>query len=162
MTSKPWEVNLDSLTAKQEAKYYSAVEVLRKMRKGETLTKASRDVGVSPTTVKKYVGSALVKTKRRIVPYKEDSLLRRTNIYENGRLVSIQVRGNKKASRILAYRDSVERRIDNNKKNALAPFEGLTVTDFEGKKHRLETDIAKLRSILETHEEGIHPYGPGR
>jgi hypothetical protein len=162
MTSRPWEVNLDSLTPKQEAKYYSAIEVLRKMRKGETLTNASKDVGISPTTVKKYVGSSLEKTKRRIVPTKEDRLLRRTNIYENGRLVSVQVRGNKKASRILAYRDSVERRIDNNRKDALAPFEGLAVTDFEGKKHRLETDVSKLKSILEKREESNDPYGPGR
>lgn len=162
MTSKPWEENLDSLTPKQEAKYYSAIEVLRKMRKGETLTNASRDVGISPTTVKKYVGSALEKTKRRIVPHKEDRLLRRTGIYENGRLVSIQVRGNKKASQILAYRDSVERRIDNNKEDALVPFEGLTVTDFKGKKYRLETNTAKLKRILEKREESNDPYGPGR
>jgi hypothetical protein len=162
MTSRHWEENLDSLTPKQEAKYYDAIEVLRKMRKGETLTNASKDVRVSPTTVKKYVGSALVKTKRRIVPHKEDGLLRRTKIYENGRLVSIQVRGNKKASRILAYRDSVERRIDNDKKDALVPFEGLVVTDFEGKRHRLETDVSKLKAILEKHEESNDPYGHGR
>jgi len=162
MTSRHWEENLDSLTEKQEAKYYDAIEVLRKMRKGEALTNASKDVRVSPTTVKKYVGSALVKTKRRIVPHKEDGLLRRTKIYENGRLVSIQVRGNKKASRILAYRDSVERRIDNDKKDALVPFEGIVVTDFEGKRHRLETDVSKLKAILEKHEESNDPYGHGR
>lgn len=162
MTSKHWEENLDSLSEKQQDKYNDAIEVLRKMRKGQTLTSASKDVGISPTTVKRYVGSALEKTKRRIVPRKEDRLLRKTDIYKNGRRLSIQVRGNKKASQILAYRDSVERRIDNGKKDALAPFEGRIVTDFEGKKHRLETDVAKLKRILEKQEEGNGPYGDGR
>ena len=160
--TKPWEEDLDSLSPTKQRKYDQSLEVLRKMRKGETLTHASKELRISPKTVKKYVGTVFQKISRKIIPIKEDRLLRRIKVFENGETKAIQIRGNKNASKLMAYHNSVERRIDGRNDRALLPFESMTITDSKGKKYLLETNVEKLRSILERLEEDYSPYGETR
>lgn len=143
----------DSYTPKQIAKYEDSLEVLRMMRKGITIKNASRQVGISVPTVKKYVGSALKLKNRRLIAKQSDSLLRKIRIYENGKEVFIQTKGRKNSNIIAQYMGAVGRRIDKNDTNALRQFENKTIRDSKGKHHRLETDIKKLINIFEKREE---------
>lgn len=152
MNSKT-DFDLDKLTSKQLAKYEDSLEVLRLVRKGKSLNQASKQVGISPSTVKRHVGSALKLKNKRIIARKNDSLLRKIRIYENGKEEFIQTRGRKNSSLIAQYMGAVGRRIDKNDINALKQFEKKSIIDSKGKHHRFETDIKKLIKIFEKREE---------
>jgi hypothetical protein len=146
-------MNPDNLTPKQLAKYEDALEVLRLMRQGQSITKASKQVGLSPSTVKKYVGSVLYSKNNRLVARQTDSLLRKIRIYENGQEDFILIRGRKNVTIIAQYMSAVGRRIDNNDTSALKSFEKIIIIDAKGNHHKLETDVKKLIKIFEKREE---------
>lgn len=149
---QPWEKNLDLLPEKQIAKYEDSLEVISIMRKGISINNASKQVGISPTTVKKYVGTTLRLKNRRLVAKKSDSLLRKIRIYENGKEEFIQTRGRKNSSLIAQYMGAVGRSIDKNDSTTLKQFENKTIIDSKGKHHKFETDIKKLIKISEKRE----------
>ena len=152
-SKQPWKKNLDLLPVKQITKYEDSLEVLSLMRKGNTINKASKQVGISPTTVKKYAGSALRLKNRRLVAKKSDNLLRKIRIYENGKEDFIQTRGRKNSTIGAQYMGAVGRRIDRNDVDALKLFENKTIIDFKGKHHKFETDLKNLIKISEQREE---------
>jgi len=146
--------NLDKLSPKRLAKYEDSLEVLRLMKQDKmSLTKASKTVQVSPSTVKRNVRSALQKKGNRIVPKKNDNLLRKMRIYENGKEVWIQVRGNKKAATIARYHGATGKLLTQGQADAMRTFENQFIKDSKGKKHKFETSTKKLRDIAERREE---------
>lgn len=148
-----WKKDLDLLAPKQSAKYNDSLEALRLIRQGKSLNQSSKQVGISPSTVKRYVGTALKTNNKRITARKNDSLLRKIRIYENGKEEFIQIRGRKNSSLIAQYMGAVGRRIDKNDVTALDSFEKITIRDFKGNHHKFETDIKKLVQIFEKREE---------
>ena len=145
--SPRWKRNLDSLPPRQIIAYENSLEVIRQMRRGKTITTATKNVGTTIPTVKKYAGSALQKKRNRITVKKNDNLLRKMRMYEDGKEVWVQVKGNRRAKVIGKYHDSVYKRMEQGQEDALDSFKGITVTDMNGKKHILETDIVKLTEI---------------
>lgn len=150
---QPWKKNLDLLSNKQIARYEDSLEVLGLVRKGKSLNHASKQVGISPSTVKRHVGSALKLKNKKIVANKRDSLLRKIRIYENGKEEFIQTRGRKNASISGEHLSAVGQSIDNNDVSILKPFENKTRIDHKGKHHKLETNLDKLKQIIERREE---------
>ena len=153
MIKQPWKVNLDLLTPKQQAKYNDSLEVLRLIRTGTTFSKATKLVGVTSSTSKKFLGKTLRKNKGRIVARKNDSLLRNIRIYENGKEVFIQIKGNKKAKLVAQYHSAVGRKLDRNDSIALQSFRLKKIRDSKGKLHFFETDIEKVQKIFAKREE---------
>jgi len=151
-----WKRNLDLLPPRQITAYENSLEVIRQMRRGVTITTATKNVGTTIPTVKKYAGSTLQKKSHKITVKKNDNLLRKMRMYENGKEVWVQVKGNRQAKVIGRYHGSVEKRMEQNQTDALDAFKDITVTDVKGKKHILETDIAKLTEIREKIEEPEH------
>lgn len=148
-----WKTDLSLLTDRQSAKYQDAIEILRVMRKGTSFSKATKMVGLSPTTAKKYLGNSISKKNGKLVPKKTDNLLREVRIYENGKEVLIQVRGSNNAKKVAQYHSAIGQRIDKNDKTALESFQGLVIKDNAGRYHKLETDIEKILDILQRKEE---------
>ena len=154
LNSKRRVTDLDKLPPKRLAKYEDSLEVLRLMRQDKmSLTKASKTVQVSPSTVKRNVGSALQKKGNRIVPKKNDNLTRKMRIYENGKEVWIQVRGNKKAATIARYHGATGRLLNQGETNSMKTFENQFIVDTKGKNHKFETSVKKLKDIAERREE---------
>ena len=149
----PWKVDLDQLTPNQLAKYEDSLEVLSLLRHGSTMRKASQMLRISMPTVKKYVSPALRTKNNRVTARKNDNLLRKMVIYEDGRQVFIQIKGRKKSTIIGQYLSAVGRRLDRNETNALESFRNRTIRDIKGKIHTFETDPAKLQKIQEAIEE---------
>lgn len=146
--------DLDELPPKKITKYEDSLEVLRLMRKSNiTLTKASRKVQISPSTVKRNVGSALQKKNRRIIARKNDNLLRKMRIYEEGKEVWVQVKGNKTAEKINRFQGTIGEFQTQGKSNALQDFERETIRDKDGKLHRFETNPDIIKEIIERREE---------
>jgi len=148
-----WKKDLDLLSKKQNAKYDDSLEALRLIRQGISLNQASKQIGISPSTVKRYVGTALKPKNKRIIARKNDSLLRKIRIYENGKEEFIQIRGRKNSAIVARYLGAVGKRIDKNNTTALDSFDKITIRDFKGKHHKFETDIQKLVEIFEKREE---------
>ncbi len=148
-----WKKDLDLLSKKQIVKYDDSLEVLRILRQGKSLNQASKQVGISPSTVKRYVGTALKLKNKRIIARKNDSLLRKIRIYENGKEEFVQIRGRKNSAIVAKYLGAVGKRIDKNDINALDSFEKITIRDFKGKHHKFENDVKKLIQIFEKREE---------
>src|SRR2546427_9665859 len=114
-----WRVDLDQLTQKQLARYEDSLEVLSLLRHGVTIRKASQMLGISVPTTRKYVGPALRIKNKRITARKNDSLLRKMSIYEDGKQVFIQVRGKKKAFLIGKYHSAIGKLLEQNDATAL-------------------------------------------
>lgn len=145
-----WKINLDKLTSKQNANYEDSLDVLNQMRHGVSLSKACKQVGISPSTVKRYVGLALTLQNHRWIVEPSDRLLRKMEIYVNGKPIWVTVRGIKQA-RIIGQYHSAIGRLENDK-SSLKSFEKVKIRDMNGKFHRLETDITKIFAILERRE----------
>jgi hypothetical protein len=150
-TKQKWRKNLDLLSDKQIAKYEDSLEVLSIMRKGITITNASRQVGISVPTVKKYTGSALKLENHRLVAKQNDTLLRKLRIYQKGKEIWITLRGNKQSVIIGQYHSAIGRLEKD--EFALKPFKKIKIKDANGKIHRLETDTTKIFAILEKRED---------
>jgi hypothetical protein len=141
---------IDSLPPKQLAKYEDSLEVLNLMRKGSMIKEATKQVGISTTTVKKYIGSALRIKNHQLVAKKSDELVRKLRIYENGKEEWITVRGNKRSFIIAQYHSTIGKiGQDAN----LKQFKLKRIRDINDQIHRFETDVEKIFSILERHEE---------
>lgn len=145
------KIDLDKMTSKQIANYEDSLDVLNRIRSGESLAQASKQVGISTRTVKGYVGSALIFHNHRWSAKKSDRLLRKIRIYENGKQISITIRGIKQARIVGQYHSAVGRLADD--ESSLLPFKKIKIKDAKGKFHRLETDPAKVFSILERQED---------
>jgi len=123
------------------------------MRLGTTFNKATKTVGISPPTVKKFLGNTLTKRKKRVVAKKHDFLIRKMKIYENGKQVSIQVRGIKRSKLIGQYHSAIGQFIEKNNRLALKQFENIILKDIFWKTHRFETNHDKILEILSKQEE---------
>ena len=146
--------DLDKITPKQISKYEDSLEVLQLMRKQKmTLTKASKTVGISSKTVKRHLGSVIQKKSNRIIAKQNDNLPRKIRMYQNGKEIWVQVRGNKRAAEIAKYHGAVGKLLYEGQPNAVQIFENKSIKDTKGKIHHFETDSKKLQGIAERREE---------
>ncbi len=150
---EPWKRDLDLLTSRLISKYFDSLEVLGLLRRGVEFKKAIKQVGITASTAKKYIDTAIKIKGGQIVPKATDNLLRKMRIYENGKETWIQVRGLRNASVIGRYHSAVGRLIDRNEKNALEIFKKITITDDKGRRHRLETNRKKIFEIFDRKTE---------
>ncbi|MDH5568165.1 MAG: hypothetical protein OEX98_00020 [Nitrosopumilus sp.] len=146
--------DLDKITPKQISKYEDSLEVLQLMRKQKmTLTKASKTVGISSKTVKRHLGSVIQKKSNRIIAKQNDNLPRKIRMYQNGKEIWVQVRGNKRAAEIAKYHGAVGRRLNQGQADAMKNFENKSIKDSKGKIHKFETNLKKLQDIAQRREE---------
>lgn len=141
-------MNLDSLTPKQLARYNDSLEVLRLMRHGSSFYKATNSVRISPITVKKNLSTAITKKNNRLVAKKSDNLIRQLGFYENGKEISIQVKGTNKSRKIAQYHSAIGQRLDKDNPTPLKAFKDSVIKDSSGKYHTFETDIKAIQEIL--------------
>ena len=77
---------------------FEAIQLMRS--KGDSLTRAAREAHTTPETVRKYVGSALLRSKSgRYAPTTSDRLTRRVWFLTKTGKVEVPVRGSRAASR---------------------------------------------------------------
>ena len=146
--------DLDKLSPKQISKYEDSLEVLQLMRKQKmSLTKASKTVGISLKTVKRHLGSVIQKRSNRIIAKQNDNLPRKIRMYQNGKEIWIQVRGNKRAAEIARYHGAVGRMLNQGQADAIKNFENKSIKDSKGKIHKFETNLKKLQDIAQRREE---------
>lgn len=130
-----------------------SLKVLSGVKEGKSLTVASREFSLNPEMVKKHIHSAIYKKKGRWVARLRDKIERQMNIYENGRIKSIVVTNSRDASIIGEYYNDVKKALATGDESLLKKYKKITIKDAKGKKHKLETNLDKIKEIEEAKEE---------
>jgi len=129
-----------------------ALKALWAMRRGDTLSRAARDNGVTIRTIKRYAGSALVQDHpgERIRATKSDRLARYLQIPGLYGPIEITAHGSKEASEVARYKGAVNRFLAGDR-NALAPWHGKKIAGVE-----LITAGRTLKGLA---QKDLLPYG---
>jgi hypothetical protein len=127
------------------------LKAIGSMRRGDTLSRAARDNGVTTRTIKRYAGSALVQDRpgARIRATKSDRLVRYLQIPGPHGPIDITAHGSKEASEIARYKAAVNRFLAGDL-NALAPWHGKKIAGIE-----LITDARTLKGLA---QKELLPY----
>ncbi len=128
-----------------------ALRAISAMRRGDTLSRAARDNGVTTRTIKRYAGSALVQDRPggRIRATKSDRLVRYLQIPGPDGPRDVTVRGSKAASQFANYKAAINRLLRDDR-HALDRWHGKTIQGIQ-----LVTD-PKL--LVEQARKEILPY----
>jgi len=128
-----------------------ALRALSAMRHGASISRAARENGVTPRTIKRYAGTALLQDRPggRIRATKSDRLVRYLQIPGPNGPIEISVRGSKAASEVANYKAAVNRLLRGDR-NALAGWHGKRIAGVE-----LVTDGNVL---VDQADKGLLPY----
>jgi hypothetical protein len=140
-----------SLNERELRSREKSLEVLRKVKRGQSLTRASREFHTSAKTVLRNT-NAFKKLNGKWIPKRHDRISRTMSIYEDGKQEWIEVRDSRMASRISKYNSAVKEFLETGNAKVLRPFR-KPFRDAQGKTHRFETDPDKLYEIAEQQEE---------
>jgi lambda repressor-like predicted transcriptional regulator len=134
------------LSPKNQETWDSIGHVISKIREeGISLPKAAKQFGLSPRTVITLGGSALKKQKNgRYVAKKTDRLLRVINVLKTKGRKEIATRDSRQASLVGGHWAAVQRYLQTGDDSALQRFKNKKITDANGKRHLLLTDLDEL------------------
>jgi hypothetical protein len=126
-------------------------KALSAMRHGATLSRAAKESGVTPRTIKCYAGSALLQDRPggRIRATKSDRLVRYMQIPGPNGPIDIDVRGSKLASEFAKYKAAVNRLLAGDR-NALRKW--------HGKKLKGISLITDTKTLVEQEHKQLLPY----
>lgn len=132
---------------------------LRAIRKGETLSEASRSAGLSPERLRKYLTDHKVARKHngrwRLI---KKRLRWEWAIFTEGTMVFILVSDREISSLIGSYLNAVRTFLDTNDAGVLKRFRGLKVKDIKGRRYQLETDPNTLYRLDMAERETPEEY----
>ena len=140
-----------SISKKDLNQREKSLEVLRKVRNGESLSSASRDLHTSPVTAIKNT-NAFRKVRGKWIPKSQDRISRVMSFNEDGKQSWVEVRDSRVASRIGKYNSAVREFLRTGNTEVLNKFQ-RPFKDTNGKLHYFETDPDKLYEIAESQEE---------
>jgi len=149
LSRRPWAI----LLPEEKSNRILVLEVLRRMKKGESLTSASKHVGLTKYDLLTYIRNALTKSSGRWYPKQIDHIERAMQIYEKGEIKTIIVTNSRDASIIGEYFATVKKYLESGDPSVLKKFKKVVIIDAYGKKHRLETRPDKIRDIEEAKED---------
>ena len=122
--------------------------VVSKIRGDKTsCTKASREIGVSPQTVKRWAASALKKRNGRFTAKSSDQLFRVLKIPDEKGVREIGVRGSRQATVLAEYWNALNRYLDTGRSEELERFKGVVIKGADNNEILLPTDRAQLRRL---------------
>lgn len=142
------------LADKQKYQRKLALEVLRLMRGGQSLTSATKETGFSKFLSQKHLGKNIFKKHGRLIPTITDSIQRSMSFYDQTEgHIFIIVRNSKDASTIGEYFANVRKALETGDDSYLKKFKRKSIIDAHGKKHKFETDLDKIYDLEEEIEE---------
>jgi hypothetical protein len=115
---------------------------------GVSLQQASKDAGVSPSTVKRRAASALKKRSNgRYTAKGSDRLLRILKVPDPYGTRDVAVRGSRQATQLAEYWNAVHRYLETGDASRLEKFRGKSIKDADGVLIPLPTDRAELNRL---------------
>lgn len=142
------EAQYHALSDKSKDALERALRVVSKLRNEKTsLTKASREVGINPETVKRRAGTALKKSDGRFKAKSSDRLLRILKIPTERGVGEIAVRGSRQATLLAEYWNALHRYLETGRSTELEKFQSKFIKNADGNEIPLPTDRAQLRTL---------------
>lgn len=140
-----------SLSPREKLAREKSLSVIKDMRHGKSLSKASRERGIS---VKKVLALDIFnKNKYKWMAPWHDNLHRVMKINENGREVTVEINDSRIASLIGYYHNFVKKYLNDGDYSGLLAYRRITFTDAYGQRHRFETNPGALERIAESRED---------
>lgn len=135
-----------ALTAEEQDLWNRSAHVVTKMRTEDvSLPIASRQIGVDPAAVVQLASSALRKNASgQYVAKLNDRLLRVLVIPTRERISEIATRDSRQASELATYWGAVQKYLETGDASELSKFEGMHITDANGTRVPLITDLEEL------------------
>ena len=140
-----------SLNKRQLSTREKSLKVLSEVKKGQSLTRTSREYLTSTKTVLRNT-NALKKLNGKWIPKEYDRISRTMSIYENGKQEWIEVRYSRTSSKIGKYDNAVKQFLATGNEDFLKGFD-KPIRDAQGKLHNFETNTSRLIEIAEAQEE---------
>ena len=140
-----------SLNKRELSRREKSLEVLTKVKRGQSLTRSSRESHTSAKTVLKNT-NAFKKLKGKWFAKSQDRISRTMSIYEDRKQEWIEVRDSRSASRIGEYNKAVHQFLATGNEDVLKGFR-KPIRDSQGKLHHFETNQSRLIEIAEAQEE---------
>jgi len=128
-----------------------SLSVLSNVRRGQSLTRAARELHTTPETVIRNT-DAFKKVKGKWVAKKQDTISRVMSIFENGKQQWVEIKSSRTASKIGKYNSAVNEFLRTGNEDVLKQFK-KPFKDSKGNSHFFETDPDKLYEIAESQEE---------
>jgi hypothetical protein len=128
-----------------------SLDVLSKVRRGQSLSSASKELHITTKTVIKHT-NAFRKSKGRWIAKSQDRISRIMSIYENGKQEWIEISDSRTASKIGKYNSAVNEFLRSGNEDILKQFI-KPFKDSKGNLHYFETNPNKLYEIVESREE---------
>jgi len=141
------------LSSESKTSRVKALSILDEMRDGVSFSEACENYGLDSRTAIRHIKSALSKIRGRWVANEFDFIERAMNIYENGSIKSIVIDDSRYASIIGKYYNDVKKALETGDESVLRKYKKIVIRDVDGKKHKLETRLDKIRDIEEAKEE---------
>lgn len=143
-----------SLTSQHKRDRNLSLQILRSMRKGESLSQTTEKLGVSKDFAVKHLGKYLTKSRGKWIVTQTDRIEAEMLIYDrNHGQISIITTNSKDRSLIGKYFSSVRKAIKNNDPSILNKFKYRKIIDSKGREHFFETDLERLYEITDAQEE---------
>lgn len=135
--------------SRQRESLVKTAHVLSAMRSdGTSLRKAAREHGISPATVRRYSGNTLRKSASgKYRPRASDRILRVLVIPTSEGLREVCTRDSRSASMLAEYSNAVQTFLQTGDDTELRAFHGRHVTDAEGNRVPLLTDLDELERL---------------
>jgi hypothetical protein len=156
-------INFGRLSARQLDHYRSALDALKLKRENPniSLTKAAKESGTTAPTVRRYVGSALIKHRGRYGARPSDRLRRDLVFYDSKGKFTLTTHSSRQSSTIAKYHNAVRAYIVYGDDSALKLFEGKAIT-VHGKPYAFMTDRRTLNRLARAGElHFLDIYGDG-
>jgi hypothetical protein len=129
-------------------RYERALQVVGRMRHGQSLTTAAKDLAISPDTVRRYAGSALERDSRgRWSAKASDRLYRSMRFLDRRGLTTVQPASSREASKLSAYWSAVDHFITTGDDRPLRKFRRMRLRTRQKTSLRFVTDPDELERL---------------
>ena len=146
--STPEDLDQQSREARRRA-----LDALRLMRAGRSMSAAARLARTTPETMEKYVGTELGTDQdgRRAASEEDDLIRPMVFLTEDGR-IPVEIVGSRDASRLALYEQAADEFLRTGEDFALRDFDGDSVIDADGNEHFFLTDLDVLERLANVGE----------
>jgi hypothetical protein len=138
-------------TPSQHETYRRSLDAVHPMREGKSLARASREAGVSPSSVLKHASLAIERRGGRYVARRADRLPRELLFYDAKGRIKLLTRSSKTASDIGRYHNAVRKYLVEGNDSGLRDFEGKAIV-VEGGRLPFITDRRTLNRLARAGE----------
>jgi hypothetical protein len=142
------------LTSRQREAYERTLDAIRRMRRGESASRAAKNAGTTTRAMRRYLGADLKRTARGRLKLTRDRAYRRMSVFTTSGVVDVDV-SRREASIVGSHWSAIAYYGASQDDPRLQRFRGVSVGGYE-----LETDIALINEAADRGELEFEDISP--